>query len=90
MKPDDRGNGIGGTEGGAADLAHSDSVEPCAMTPLAAPLEELHSALVLLGAGARGERAEILAPLGGWVELARIKPVLTVRKFSDHDVSKPN
>jgi hypothetical protein len=58
--------------------------------PLAAPLEELNGALVLLGSGTRCERAEILAALRAWIDLARIQPVLTVWKFSDHGVSKPN
>ena len=57
---------------------------------LAAPLEELNGALVLLGGGARCERAEILAPLRAWIELARVQPVSPVRKFSDHAASKAN
>ena len=57
---------------------------------LAASLEELDGALVLLGRSACRERAEILTALRARVELARIQPVLTARKFSNHGMSKPD
>jgi hypothetical protein len=47
-------------------------------------LEELHGALVLLGRRARGEGAEIAAPLGARVHFARIQAILTVSQLTDH------
>ncbi len=57
---------------------------------LAAALEELDGTLVLLGAGARREGAEILAALRARIDLARIESVFTAWKFSDHGSSKAN
>jgi len=48
------------------------------------PLEILHRALVLLGPGTAGERAEIAPPAGLRILLARIQPVLPGRELPDH------
>ncbi len=51
---------------------------------LGTALKVLHGAFVLLGSGARWKRAEVAAPPGFWVNLARIKPVLARFQFADH------
>src|SRR3954454_17893278 len=48
------------------------------------PLEVLHGALVLLGGGAGLEGAEIAAPAGLRIDLARIETVAAGRKLADH------
>jgi hypothetical protein len=48
------------------------------------PFEILHGALVLLRRGARIEGAEIAAPAGLRILLARIEPVFAGRQFADH------
>jgi hypothetical protein len=49
--------------------------------------EVLYCALVLLGRGSRGERAEVAALAGFRIFLARIKSVLAGTKFANHDDS---
>jgi hypothetical protein len=46
--------------------------------------KELHSAFVSLGGRPAPESAEILAPSGPGISLARIKPVLARLQFPDH------
>lgn len=48
------------------------------------PLEILHSALVLLGGGTRGEGAEIAPPAGLRILLARVQPVSSGRELADN------
>ena len=48
------------------------------------PLEVLHRALVLLGGGAGLEGAEIAAPAGLRIDLARIEAIAARRKLADH------
>src|SRR5579872_2643023 len=48
------------------------------------PLEILHRPFVLLGRGAAAEGAEIAAPSGPGVLLARIEPVFAGCELSDH------
>src|SRR5262245_34450013 len=47
-------------------------------------LEVLHGALVLLGRRARLEGAEVAAPAGLWVHLARIEAIAARRELADH------
>ena len=47
------------------------------------PLEVLHRALVLLGGGAGLEGAEIAAPAGLRIDLARIEAIAARRKLAD-------
>jgi len=47
-------------------------------------LKELHSAFVSLGCRSAPERAEILAPSGPGISLARIQPVMARLQFPDH------
>src|ERR1700730_1816884 len=48
------------------------------------PLEILHRALVLLRGGAAGAGADIAAPAGARILLARIEPVFAGRQFANH------
>src|SRR5262249_27581766 len=58
-----------------------------AVTWILMPLEILHRALVPLRGGARTESAEIAAPPGLRILLARIEPVFARAKLADHDGS---
>src|SRR4030095_15683908 len=48
-------------------------------------LEELRRALVLLRSGARVEGAEIAAPAGPGIALARVEPIAAVGQSADHN-----
>src|SRR6185437_9621840 len=55
------------------------------ISPLSVPLEILHGTLVPFGRSARFEGAEITAPAGLRIDLARVEPVLTGSQLADHD-----
>src|SRR6202011_2402537 len=55
---------------------------PAAMLPAA--LEHLHGSLVLHRRRAGAEGAEVAAPAGLGILLARVEAVLAVREFADH------
>jgi hypothetical protein len=48
------------------------------------PLEILHGPFVLFRGGAAAKGAEIAAPAGTGIGLARIEPILTGFQFADH------
>src|SRR5438132_7776429 len=48
------------------------------------PLEILHRALMALGCRAAAERAQVTAPAGLWIGLARIEPVAAGFELADH------
>src|SRR5690349_3559274 len=48
------------------------------------PLEKLHGALVLLGARPARKRAEVSAPAGLRIDLARVEPVLAAPEAANH------
>jgi len=47
-------------------------------------LKELHGAFVTFGGRPAAESAEVLAPTGAAISLARIQPILTRFEFADH------